>query len=30
MPTFDNMTAFVEVLDHMEKVGLFLMYDMRL
>ncbi|EJD04861.1 uncharacterized protein FOMMEDRAFT_132713 [Fomitiporia mediterranea MF3/22] len=29
VPTFDNMTAFEEVLDRMEEVRLYLMYDMR-
>ncbi|OCB91484.1 hypothetical protein A7U60_g1259 [Sanghuangporus baumii] len=29
VPTFDNITAFAEVLDHMEQLGLYLMYDMR-
>lgn len=30
IPTFDNLTALSEVLDRMEAVGLYLMYDMRL
>ncbi|KAG1750354.1 uncharacterized protein EDB91DRAFT_1303264 [Suillus paluster] len=29
VPTFDNMTAFEMVLDRMQEVGLYLMYDMR-
>ncbi|KAF9239478.1 hypothetical protein BU15DRAFT_46639 [Melanogaster broomeanus] len=29
VPTFDNMTAFNMVLDRMQEVGLYLMYDMR-
>ncbi|EGN94785.1 hypothetical protein SERLA73DRAFT_62021 [Serpula lacrymans var. lacrymans S7.3] len=29
VPTFDNMTAFEEVLDRMQEVGMYLMYDMR-
>ncbi|KAF8886661.1 hypothetical protein CPB85DRAFT_359730 [Mucidula mucida] len=29
IPTFDNLTALSEVLDEMERVGLYLMYDMR-
>ncbi|KIJ61685.1 hypothetical protein HYDPIDRAFT_31019 [Hydnomerulius pinastri MD-312] len=29
VPTFDNMTAFNQVLDRMQEVGLYLMYDMR-
>ncbi|KAH7924181.1 hypothetical protein BV22DRAFT_1035409 [Leucogyrophana mollusca] len=29
VPTFDNMTALEEVLDRMQEVGLYLMYDMR-
>ncbi|KAF7974505.1 hypothetical protein HWV62_12074 [Athelia sp. TMB] len=29
VPTFDNLTALGEVLDRMEEVGLYLMYDMR-
>ncbi|KAJ7772091.1 hypothetical protein DFH07DRAFT_953374 [Mycena maculata] len=30
IPSFDNITALDEVLDKMEEVGLYLMYDMRL
>ncbi|KAJ7782638.1 hypothetical protein B0H16DRAFT_1493824 [Mycena metata] len=30
IPSFDNITALDEVLDKMEEVGLWLMYDMRL
>ncbi|KAH7890176.1 hypothetical protein F5I97DRAFT_1965248 [Phlebopus sp. FC_14] len=30
VPTFDNMTALDEVLDRMQEVGMYLMYDMRL
>ncbi|KAH7911269.1 hypothetical protein BJ138DRAFT_1113370 [Hygrophoropsis aurantiaca] len=30
IPTFDNMTALEEVLDRMQEVGLYLVYDMRL
>ncbi|KAG1829367.1 hypothetical protein EV424DRAFT_1382491 [Suillus variegatus] len=29
VPTFDNMTAFEMVLDRMQEVGMYLMYDMR-
>ncbi|TDL27058.1 hypothetical protein BD410DRAFT_819170 [Rickenella mellea] len=29
IPTFGNLTALNEVLDRMEEVGIFLMYDMR-
>ncbi|PBK69336.1 hypothetical protein ARMSODRAFT_956903 [Armillaria solidipes] len=29
VPTFSNLTALDEVLDEMERVGLYLMYDMR-
>ncbi|KAI6046641.1 hypothetical protein EDC04DRAFT_1487318 [Pisolithus marmoratus] len=29
VPTFSNMTAFWEVVDRMQEVGLYLMYDMR-
>ncbi|KAF9239477.1 hypothetical protein BU15DRAFT_61981 [Melanogaster broomeanus] len=29
VPTFDNMTAFNMVVDRMQEVGLYLMYDMR-
>lgn len=28
-PTFDNLTALELVLDRMEELGLYLMYDMR-
>lgn len=30
VPTFSNMTAFLDVVDRMQEVGLYLMYDMRL
>ncbi|KAI6037875.1 hypothetical protein EDC04DRAFT_3091063 [Pisolithus marmoratus] len=30
VPTYSNMTAFWEVVDRMQEVGLYLMYDMRL
>lgn len=29
VPPFDNMTAFNAILDRMEDLGLYLMYDMR-
>ncbi|KAK0457025.1 uncharacterized protein EV420DRAFT_534866 [Desarmillaria tabescens] len=29
VPTFSNLTALDEVLDEMERVGIYLMYDMR-
>ncbi|THH04216.1 hypothetical protein EW145_g5685 [Phellinidium pouzarii] len=29
VPPFDNLTALNEILDHMEEIGLYLMYDMR-
>lgn len=29
VPTFSNMTAFLDVVDRMQEVGLYLMYDMR-
>jgi hypothetical protein len=29
IPTFDNLTALALVLDRMEELGLWLMYDMR-
>ena len=29
IPTFDNLTALNEVLDRMQELGLYLMYDMR-
>ncbi|KAK7026408.1 hypothetical protein VNI00_015643 [Paramarasmius palmivorus] len=29
VPSFENMTALDEVLDEMQRVGLYLMYDMR-
>ena len=29
IPTFDNLTALEEVIDRMEELGLYLMYDMR-
>lgn len=29
VPSFDNMTAFEMVLDRMQEVGMYLMYDMR-
>ncbi|KAK0189405.1 hypothetical protein F5146DRAFT_1050825 [Armillaria mellea] len=29
VPTFSNLTALDEVLDEMERIGLYLMYDMR-
>jgi hypothetical protein len=29
IPTFDNLTAFNLMLDKMEDLGLWLMYDMR-
>ncbi|KAI5119686.1 hypothetical protein M0805_003573 [Coniferiporia weirii] len=29
VPTFDNMTALDEVVDRMEELGLYLIYDMR-
>ncbi|KAF8841646.1 hypothetical protein BDN67DRAFT_500043 [Paxillus ammoniavirescens] len=29
VPTFDNLTAFNMVVDRMQEVGLYLMYDMR-
>ncbi|KII90097.1 hypothetical protein PLICRDRAFT_40295 [Plicaturopsis crispa FD-325 SS-3] len=29
VPSFDNLTALDEVLDRMQEVGLYLMYDMR-
>jgi hypothetical protein len=30
IPTFDNLTAFNLMVDKMEELGLWLMYDMRL
>jgi hypothetical protein len=30
VPAFDNAEAFNKMLDHMQDVGLYLMYDMRL
>lgn len=30
VPTFSNVTAFLDVVDRMQEVGLYLMYDMRL
>ncbi|KAI6013051.1 hypothetical protein BKA83DRAFT_685024 [Pisolithus microcarpus] len=30
VPTFSNMTAFLDVVDRMQEVGLYIMYDMRL
>jgi hypothetical protein len=29
VPTFDNLTAFDAVVDRMQELGLYLMYDMR-
>ena len=29
IPTFDNLTALAEVVQRMEEVGIYLMYDMR-
>lgn len=29
IPTFDNLTALAEVIQRMEEVGIYLMYDMR-
>jgi hypothetical protein len=29
IPSFDNLTALDDVLDEMERVGMYLMYDMR-
>ena len=29
VPTFDNMIAFNLVLDRMQEIGMYLMYDMR-
>ncbi|KAH9851271.1 hypothetical protein C2E23DRAFT_831811 [Lenzites betulinus] len=29
IPTFDNLTALVQVIERMEQVGIYLMYDMR-
>ena len=29
VPTFDNLTALNAVLDRMQELGLYLMYDMR-
>ncbi|EMD34907.1 hypothetical protein CERSUDRAFT_124938 [Gelatoporia subvermispora B] len=29
IPTFDNLTALTEVIQRMEEVGIYLMYDMR-
>ena len=29
IPPFSNLTALSEVVERMEKVGIYLMYDMR-